>query len=444
MGRKGLWDLKTLPPLEAKIGLARWSGALSGVFRTIHPWPILGAWLLLFPFVPGTAGATPSNVGIEFLERRVKADPDDYVAWNYLAPRYLERARVTGDDVWIARATQAAEASLQALGDTQNLGGVANLARADLAAHRFADALAHGERMNKIQPDGLGQLPIIADALLNLGDLDAAERVINNLAQQNESLETEPRLAQLALARGHIDDARKHLTAMRDLARAMSPQSPLAIAWCEVQLGELAFRTGDYVTAEPHYQAALEALPGWWSAREHIAELRGAQGRTAEAFNIYQDVIAKAPRPELIQAIGDLHLFLGEKDAAKTWHDRALAAYRDAAEHGSVAYYHYMAGFFCDSEPDPVEALKAARKDLELRHTAPALDALAWAQYKGGDAVTAAATESKALGTGIKDSHILYHAGLIEMSAGNLAGGEEDLREAAAVNPCFQAFHVHR
>jgi tetratricopeptide (TPR) repeat protein len=435
--------LKTLP-IRATTGLARGAGALSGGFRIVHPWSILGAWLLLFPFVPGTAGGTPSNVGIEFLERRVKSDPDDYIAWNYLAPRYLERARVTGDDVWIARATQAAEASLQALGETQNLGGLGNLAHADLAAHRFADALAHGKRMEEIQPGGIAQLPIIADALLNLGDLDAAERVINNLAQQNESLETEPRLAQLALARGHIDDARKHLTAMRDLARAMTPPSPLALAWCEVQLGELAFRTGDYATAEPHYQAALEALPGWWSAREHIAELRGAQGRSAEAFNIYQEVIAASPRPELLQAVGDLHLFLGEKDAAKSWHDRALAAFREAGEHGSVAYYHYLAGFFCDSEPNPAEALKAAQKDLELRHTAPALDALAWAQYKGGDATAAAATEGKALETGIKDSHILYHAGLIEMSAGNLAGGEADLREAATVNPCFQAFHVHR
>jgi tetratricopeptide (TPR) repeat protein len=436
--------LKSLPPIGVATALIRRSRAGSGVFRTIRRWSIAGVWVLVFHLFCGTAGGAAPDVGIQFLERRVKSDPDDYVAWNYLSSRCLERARVTGDDAWIARATQAAEASLRALGDTQNLGGLSNLARADLAAHRFADALAAGQRMDKIQPGALGQMPIIADALLNLGDLDAAERVINTLAQQNEALETEPRLAQLAIARGHIDDARKHLAATRDLALRMSFPSPLTVAWCQVQLGELAFRTGDWGTAEADYQAALEALPGWWSALEHLAELRGAQGRSAEAFKIYEQVIAAAPRPELLQAVGDLYLFLGQKEAAKAWHDRALTAYREATDHGSVAYYHHMAGFFSDSEPDPVEAVKAARKDLELRHSAPALDALAWALYKSGDIPSAAATMGKALATGIKDSHILYHAGLIAMSAGDLAGGQADLREAAAINPGFQAFHVHR
>jgi tetratricopeptide (TPR) repeat protein len=211
-----------------------------------------------------------------------------------------------------------------------------------------------------------------------------------------------------------------------------------------MQLGELAFRTGDWETAESRYQAALAALPGWWSAREHLAELRGAQGRTEEAFQIYGEVIAVTPRPELLQAVGDLHLFLGQKEEAKAWHARALAAYREATSRGSVAWYHHLSGFYCDSEPDPVAALDAARKDLELRHSSAAFDALAWAQYQNGNGSDAAATMTQALASGIKDAHILYHAGLIRMSAGQLAEGQAALRDAAAVNPHFQSFHVHR
>ena len=389
--------------------------------------------------------AAPQETGLGFLERRVNGDPADFIAWNQLTSRYLERARETGDDAWIAKAAHSTDASLEAIPEEPNTGGLAARARVDLAKHCFLEALAKARRLDAIRPGETEPLPIIADALIEIGDLDEAAKVLAELQKHTgQAVNLEPRLARLALARGQLEEARAHFSAAAEAARKLASPSPLSVAWCEVQLGELAFRTGDWQSAENSYLDALKTMPDWWSAKEHLAELRAAQGRTDEAFKIYEEVIALAPRPELLQAVGDLHLFLNDRPAAKTWHDRALAAYRAASQNGSVAYYHHLAGFFCDSEPDPAEAVRAARKDLELRHSAPAYDSLAWALYKSGDLTGASAAMTKALDSGVKDSHILYHAGLIRMSAGDLPGGQAALREAAAINPQFQAFHVHR
>src|SRR5262245_1899017 len=69
-----------------------------------------GRWVavasLLVPFVSAQslASAAPSDQGIRFLEDRVKSDPDDFVAQNQLASRYLRKLRETGDYTSLAAA----------------------------------------------------------------------------------------------------------------------------------------------------------------------------------------------------------------------------------------------------------------------------------------------------------------------------------------------------
>ncbi len=402
--------------------------------RVLANWALCAG--LCFPLA-----AAPPDRALDFLEAKVKADPDDFIAWNQLGERCLARRRETGDEAWLARAAHAAAASLKAIPAESNPAGLALRARVDLASHRFADARDRARKLSDLQPGKPAPLIILADALLELGDYDEAARTLGAL-EPLSPLDTATRRARLALARGQRDEARVLFTTARDTAKTLTPTQPQLLAWCEVQLGELVHRSGDWDAAGPRYLAALEAVPEWWSALDHLAELRAAQGRTDEAFAIYEKLIARIPRPELLQAIGDLHLFLGKADAAKPWHDRALAAYLDATAKGSVAYYHHLAGFYSDSRPDPAAALDAARKDAALRKTAAAHDALAWALYKSGD--TKAAIAEIALAAGPRDAHILQHTAMIRISAGDVAGGQAALREAAAVNPRFNAFHVHR
>jgi tetratricopeptide (TPR) repeat protein len=211
-----------------------------------------------------------------------------------------------------------------------------------------------------------------------------------------------------------------------------------------VQIGQLAFNLGQWDTAEKHYQSALAEMPGSTGVLEHLAELRAAQGKYAEAVSLYEKVIARAPRPEFWQALGDVYAEMGKQPEAAAWHGRARDAFLKNAAEGNEHYFHHLAGFFSDAEENPGEAQKWARRDLELRHTAAAEDALAWALYRGGEFAEAAEIAKKVLARGTKDAHILGHAGMIFLASGDPVRGKELLAEAARINPRHYSFHVHR
>src|SRR5207244_7101784 len=105
-----------------------------GSFCTVRLISLILLGLALVPQAQGADGA------ISFLENRVKDDPDDFVAQNQLASRYLDLLRVTGDDAYLARAHRAAEASVASGVPELNNGGLAALAGVQLAAHQFAAA----------------------------------------------------------------------------------------------------------------------------------------------------------------------------------------------------------------------------------------------------------------------------------------------------------------
>lgn len=389
------------------------------------------------------ADAAPGDAGVAFLEKRTQDDPADFIAWAQLAERYLQQYRERGAPVWLERARRAADESLRDVAPASNPAGVGIAAQVALAEHRFADAAKLARQWQKSSPGKAAPMALLVDALLESGQLAEAESWLGKLEDRVGSpLLAEPRRARWLRLRGELDAAMEHYEAARIAAKEQSQH--YWIAWAEVQMGEVEFSRGNWDEAEGHYRAALQAQPGWWSAEEHLAELSAARGEDEAAVRAYEAVIAKTPRAELFQALGDYHQFKGRKEAAISWHDRALAAYRGPKGDTPTTSYHHLAGFFTDSVRNGAEAVRWARKDLELRDTAAARDALAWALYHAGELKEARAEIEKAVAQRPRDPHILEHAATIRMASGDLPGGEAALRAAAAANPKYTSFHVHR
>jgi tetratricopeptide (TPR) repeat protein len=394
-----------------------------------------------------SASSTPLSRERElrFLENRVQQDPDDIIAQNWLTEIYLQRVRETGSYEWLRRAGQAARRSLASVRAEQNATGLFMQARVEYESHHFAAARDRALTLTKIEPGKSRAFALLGDALLELGDLDLAAAAYEEMQKRKgNAVETEMRLARLDLMRGAADSARKHFEKAVEAARDLSPPQPEMVAWSLVQLGQLAFNTGQWDAAEKHFQSAIAELPGDSGALEHLGELRAAQEKYDEAILLYEKVIARIPRPEFWQAMGDVYAAMSKPAAAATWHARARDAYLKNTQEGNSHYFHHLAGFFSDTEENPGEALRWARKDLELRHTVAAKDALAWGLYRAGEFESAANAAREMLTSGSKDAHILFHAGMIFLAACDPVRGKEVLAEAARINPRHNSFHVHR
>jgi predicted Zn-dependent protease len=387
----------------------------------------------------------PLDGAIRFFEERLKRDPDDFIAWNQLAARYHQKLRRTGEDRFIGLMLQAAEKSLQAIPAAQNPGGLAALAQAHLTAHRFAEARKSAAQLREIQPNKSRPLELLADAALELGEYEEARKLCEELKSLGGTdIAAEPRFARLEIIAGHNDRAREHIEHGLDQAGDYAATQPDLIAWFHLQLGELAFKTGDWEKAAEHYASAEKAWPEWSAIADHLAELRAARGQLSEAIALYEKLAERTPRPEFFQALGDLQTLANEPEKAEQSLTRAEELYLRSTNEGGVHFFHHLAGFYADSKPEPAKAVEWARKDLELRKSIYAWDALAWALYKNGQAAEAAEAAGKALATGARDPHLLYHAGLIRLAAGDILEGRTALQEATAINPRFNTFHVHR
>ncbi|HEX6738066.1 MAG TPA: tetratricopeptide repeat protein, partial [Vicinamibacteria bacterium] len=279
-----------------------------------------------------------------------------------------------------------------------------------------------------------------ADLAEQEGRYADARRALLDEVRERPRWEPLARLAHLEAQAGRPADAEALYARAADEITAKQMR---ALAWLEVQRGRLELAQGRLDGARAHYQRAERAYSGYPLVEEHQAELLAAEGRFAEAAARYESLAARWPRPELQQALGDLHVYAGQPERAAPWHQRALAAYLDSARRGEAQYLHHLASFYADVEPDPAQALAWARRDLELRDGVPARDGMAWALYRAGRFGEARRAMERALAPGLVDAHLLSRAGIIEIAAGRPDQGQALLARAAAIDPGYASFHAH-
>jgi tetratricopeptide (TPR) repeat protein len=293
-----------------------------------------------------------ARIGEELL--RLAGEPASADRATRIAHCLYRRASMTGDLGEVDAAEAAADAGIEEFGTWPDLCFVK--ANVDFKLHRLDRVRADLEASPELRASDEG-LALAADLDLEEGRYGEARRGYESLDRSWSAL---ARLANLEAKLGDRERADELYAEAEDELTAKELRS---YCWLELQRGDLA-RPAE---ADRHYARAERAYSGDWLVDERKARLRVTQGRLDEALELYRTVAARAPRPEVHQALGDVYLRMGQPEAARAWHDRALAAYLDSVEHGGVHYLHHLAHFYLESRPDPAEAARWAGADYELR-----------------------------------------------------------------------------
>jgi tetratricopeptide (TPR) repeat protein len=352
--------------------------------------------------------------------------------------RLYHRASITGSFPEFERAESAIDTLIGAVGPNEDLCLLkANL---DFKFHRIPNVkrdLAMAPALAS-RPEGKA---VLADILFQEGCYDAAAKAYEELIAQNRTWDNLARLAYFKSKMGDIESAEQLYLKAEDELTAKEMRS---YAWLELQRGVLDLTHGRYDDASAHYARADRAYSGFWQVEEHMAELLAAQGQFDRAIAFYKQVLARVPRPDFHQTLGELFAFMGDISKAEPWFDKALEGYLASVAAGHVHYYHHLTDFFADVRPNGPEAVKWASKDIALRNNYATQSGLAWALYSDGKIDDALRYIDQALSSGVQESGLFALAAKIYRAAGRSAESESFFNQAGAINPHYDNFHVHR
>lgn len=386
------------------------------------------------PAVSIAAESRAAGASVEDLQRRLRADPDDWRAWARLGLAYVEEARVTANPALYPKAEGAFEHSLR-LNPTDNVVALAGRAALANARHDFGAGLEWGERAGAVDPRSPEVQAVIGDALVELGRYEEAFAAYQRMVDLAPGLASYTRASYSLELQGDLVGARRALELA--LGEAISSKDT---AFAHHSLGELAWNTGDLEEARIQYEAATRLDSVFVPPRAGLARLHAASGEIERAAGEWREVVARSPLPEYVAELGNLYLVSGQPAEAEKQF-ALLGAQRRLLEVAGVNVDLDIALFSADHGVDLDEGLEAARAEWGRRKSVFVADALAWQLHAHGRDAAALELADQALRLGTRNALFLFHRGMIHRSLGNPEAARRDLEEALAVNPRFSTLH---
>lgn len=205
-----------------------------------------------------------------------------------------------------------------------------------------------------------------ADLLVALGRYPALAEDFAQSAEVIGDFDILAHRADLRLLQGDLAGAERQFWAAQTLYRDINP---VPLAWLHTQMGIALLRFGHIERAAEFFAAAVERLPGYYLAEEHLAECEFLLGRHAAARERYLRVVEQTGQPEFMAALAEVEAAMGNERAAADWRARAEAGYRQLVARHATAYAQHAAEFFLD-QGDVDSARRLAEDNLRLRQDA--------------------------------------------------------------------------
>ncbi len=321
---------------------------------------------------------TAAEIFLQNLDSRIAATESAVSArpspalFDLLARDYEERARILGR---LEDLERALELSARAVTEKPGRGKyAATHARLLAGFHRFEAAL---ETLASVDPS--------ADTERTRGSILAALGRYEALGPPGA--EGSGELADRADHAGRLVELGRSEEAhaiLRALEREYRGVNPYVLAWIQTQRGIVFLREDRLEPAGEYFAAAHARLPRYYLAAEHLAEVRLAQGRAAEAAALYRAVTAQTDAPAFWAQLALAEAALGNPDAASAARERARRGFDARLARHRAAFADHAVGFLID-DGQQVEALRLAEFNLDVRQSVGAWLLLADAAVAAGD-----------------------------------------------------------
>jgi tetratricopeptide (TPR) repeat protein len=389
--------------------------------------------LLLAPVVCAQASLsppTPAQQKITWAEAAIEAHPDHSQPYNDLAVAYVHRARETADTSYYGKAEAELQKSLHIAPD--NLEGQKARTMILLGRKEFSGALELAKSLNKRTPDDVLIYGLVADADMELGNYKDAEVKAQWMLDLRPA--NVPGLLRGARLRRLFGDAEGAMDFFSQAYRQTPPTQVQDQAWILTEMADLQLSIGNADSAEKLLHSALEEFPGYFLSLEALARVQTAKQHDSEAVELLRrrnkNFSTAASRYALAEALERAGLRI-EADAAFAEFEQDARRVIDAADNANPELIRYYLG----RGHNPKEALRIAAIERERQDDVYTQDAYAWALYANGQFPQAQKEIEAALGIGIREATIFYHAGAIAEKSHDRVAATRYLQESLGLNP---------
>ena len=381
-------------------------------------------------------GMIPTHEAIAQMKARIEKNPVDYLSMTILGQLQMRDAKENDDHTSYVKAENSFRNSIKIFEDSK--AAQVHLIAALQAQHKFKEALDQSEQALKIVPGNLVALAAKGDALLELGNIDDADKIFQEVAEKIETPGVLARNARVAELQGKTEAAISLIKKAREQSISLAEKKTTS-AWYDFRLGYLYLNKGDHDLAKKAFERAIENNPAGTRSLDGLAKVYVAESNFQKAVELFEKSLSMELAPPTIAEYGDLLQLMGKPNEAKTQWDLAEKLMAEEAKTTGVAHYRERALFLLKHDRELKLALALAQKDIVNRQDVYSFDTLAWAFYKNEEFEKAFTCSEKALASGVEDAGLFFRMGMVAAKSGNEKAAVERLEKSLSINPSFDS-----
>jgi len=378
-----------------------------------------------------TEPQTHVEQALVLLAAKAEEHQDKIEAWVKLGETWVARAREASDPGFYVNAKACADIALGLLPDDPSALDLKALV--ELNGHDFKAALTTSDKVIGIDSRNQIAYGTKSDALLELGEYDAATEAADKMNAIKPNLPSYGRVGYLRWLKGDIQGSLDVMHLALDSGR--DARNPEPYAWMLVQAAMIFFQEGDYAGAKKGFDDALASEPDYPPALVGKARCLLIDGEAKNAAELLAKAHAASPLVETAWLLGDARMRANEEAGAKD-------AYELVVKDGRRTDKLTLSRFYSAKNRDLDEALKLIQEEKKTRGGIYIDDAEAWVLYRLGKVDDAKAASERAIKLGTPDPHLLYHAGAIKIAAHDADAGKKLVKKALELSPSFDVFEA--